>query len=103
MQIQKKLSDCEHGRLFSQITRDVPLPLICGPDQGLYTVNHDQGMWTIPCILGCPPKMITITRSFHGDMMARMVVKINTVSDPFPVSNEVNKAAYSNPLYSAYY
>ena len=49
------------------------------------TVNHD-GLWKILHKLGCPEKFVSLIRSFHEGMLAR-VQECGESSDPFPVTN----------------
>eukprot|EP00745_Piridium_sociabile_P040226 TRINITY_DN767_c0_g1_i3.p1 TRINITY_DN767_c0_g1~~TRINITY_DN767_c0_g1_i3.p1 ORF type:complete len:1045 (-),score=247.16 TRINITY_DN767_c0_g1_i3:182-3316(-) len=55
-----------------------------------------EGLWVILSRLGCPPKFITIIRSFHDGMMAR-VIENGSMSDPFPVSNGVKQGCVLAP------
>ena len=59
------------------------------------TVSRD-GLMSILSKLGCPPKFVSIIRSFHDGMMAR-VVENGCVSDPFPVSNGVKQGCVLAP------
>ena len=55
-----------------------------------------RGLWQILSKLGCPPKLISIVRSFHEGMMAR-VIENDCVSDPFPVTNGVKQGCVLAP------
>ena len=48
------------------------------------------GLWSILSKLGCSPKFISMVRSLHDGMMAR-VIENGNVSDPFPVTNGVKQ------------
>ena len=54
------------------------------------------GLWSILSKLGCPPKFISMVRSLHDGMMAR-VVENGDVSDPFPVTNGVKQGCVLAP------
>ncbi|KAI8516990.1 hypothetical protein Bbelb_055710 [Branchiostoma belcheri] len=55
-----------------------------------------EGLWCILSKLGCPSKFVSIIRSFHDGMMAR-VVGNGTVSDPFPITNGVKQGCVMAP------
>ena len=54
------------------------------------------GLWAILSKLGCPERFVSIIRSFHEGMMAR-VIEHGAASDPFPVSNGVKQGCVLAP------
>ena len=54
------------------------------------------GLWSIMSKLGCPPKFISMVRSLHNGMMAR-VIENGDVSSPFPVTNGVKQGCVLAP------
>ena len=50
------------------------------------------GLWSLLSKLGCPSKFISMVRSLHDGMMAR-VTENGDVSDPFPVTNGVKQGS----------
>ena len=54
------------------------------------------GLWAILSKLGCPERFVSIIRSFHEGMMAR-VIEHGSASDPFPVSNGVKQGCVLAP------
>ena len=54
------------------------------------------GLWSILSKLGCPPKFISMVRSLHDGMMAR-VIENGNVSDPFPVTNGIKQSCILAP------
>ena len=54
------------------------------------------GLWSILSKLGCSPKFISMVRSLHDGMMAR-VIENGDVSDPFPVTNGVKQGCVLAP------
>ena len=54
------------------------------------------GLWSILSKLGCPPKFISMVRSLHDGMMAR-IIENGDVSDPFPVMNGVKQGSVLAP------
>ena len=54
------------------------------------------GLWYILPKLGCPPKFISMARSLHDGMMAR-VIENGDASDPFPVTNGVKQGCVLAP------
>ena len=59
------------------------------------TVSRD-GLWKIMAKFGCPPRYIVLVRQFHDDMQAR-VQNDGEHSEPFPVTNGVNKGCVIAP------
>jgi len=55
-----------------------------------------EGLWSILSKLGCPPKFVSIIRSFHDGMMGR-VVGNGTESDSFPITNGVKQGCVMAP------
>ena len=56
------------------------------------TVSREE-LWKIMAKFGYPAKFITMVRQFHDGLLAR-VQNDGEFSDPFPVTNGVNKAVY---------
>ena len=54
------------------------------------------GLWSFESKLGCPPKFISMVRSLHDGMMAR-VIENGDVSSPFPVTNGVKQGSVLAP------
>ena len=54
------------------------------------------GLWSIMSKLGCPPKFISMVRSLHNGMMAR-VIENGDVSSPFPVTSGVKQGCVVAP------
>ena len=52
-----------------------------------------EGLWKIMTKFGCPAKFIAMVRQFNDGMLAR-VQNDGEFSDPFPVTNGVNRAVY---------
>ena len=59
------------------------------------TVNRD-GLWRILQKLGCPEKFVSLIRSFHEGMLAR-VQECGEYSDLFPVTNETKQGCVLAP------
>lgn len=59
------------------------------------TVNRD-GLWKILLKVGCPNKFISLIRSFHDGMLAR-VQECGESSDPFPVTNGTKQGCVLAP------
>ena len=54
------------------------------------------GLWAILSKLGCPERFVSIIRSFHKGMMAR-VIEHGAASYPFPVYNDVKQGCVLAP------
>jgi hypothetical protein len=59
------------------------------------SVNR-EALWRVMERVGCPPKFIKITRSFHDGMYAR-VMDHGQLSDPFSISNGVKQGCVLAP------
>ena len=59
------------------------------------TVSRD-GLWKIMAKVGCPPIYITMVRQFHDGMQGR-VQNDGEYSEPFPVTNRVQKGCVMVP------
>ena len=69
--------------------------LFIDPTKAFDTISR-PGLWSILSKLGCPPKFISMVRSLHDGMMAR-VIENGDVSDPFPVTNGVKQGCVLAP------
>jgi len=59
------------------------------------TVNR-VGLWKILGKFGCPPKIVSLIRSFHDNMQAHIQEDMET-SEPFPVKNGVKQGCVLAP------
>ena len=58
-----------------------------------------DGLFKILPRIGCPPRLLSIIRSFHDDMKGTVVFDGST-SDTFDIRSGVNRAAFSRRPYS---
>ena len=71
------------------------MPLFIDLTKAFHTVSR-PGLWSILSKLGCPPKFISMVRSLHDGMIAR-VIENGDVSSPFPVTSGVKQGCVVAP------
>ncbi|KAL8572218.1 hypothetical protein ACOMHN_049394 [Nucella lapillus] len=72
-----------------------PVHSLCRPDQAFDLVSR-AGLFTLLQKIGCPPKLLKMTTSFHEDMKGTVQYD-GSSSDPFPIKSGVKQGCVLAP------